>query len=333
MATPKKKQPPNSGSINDTEEARRRQAAAVAARRRNQAARNAAIAAAISADGAELVADGAAVPTSPRTVAERAKADAIAKAQRLIPASARVRLERLFPAWCRGYLETIDATTIAETGLDDYLREVWGGERFKITVKDDGRELWTAADAFIGGRPRYLGTELQPPRAIPYNPPDDSAPRPVQQAPAPVASDPALAQLAAAVVRIGEQTAEALRRLPTQAPPSPRADAPGAGRDPGLDGVLRSIDQAVAVRERLDRLAPPPQQAQADTPADDGRSRVADRVTEKLVERGIDLLFDERKAAAQAPGNGGAAGATQVRPPPPARDDDADDVPRAEQVS
>ena len=271
------------------------------------------------------------MPTSPRTVAERAKADAIAKAQRLIPASARVRLERLFPAWCRGYLETIDATTIAETGLDDYLREVWGGERFKITVKDDGRELWTAADAFIGGRPRYLGTELQPPRAIPYNPPDPDGPRPVQQAPAPPTSDPILAQLAAAVVRLGEQTAEALRRLPTQAPPAPRPDAPGAGTA-GLDGVMQAIDTAVAVRKKLDGLAPPPQPPSPEAP-EDGRSRVADRVTEKLVDIGLDMLVSEKKAGAQAPGNGGAAGATQVRPPPPARDDDADDVPRAEHVS
>jgi len=331
MTAPKdrKKQPPNSGTITDPEEARRRQAAAVAARRRKVAARAAAKAAAeAAANDAPNDADPDPPPASPQTVAERTKAAALAAAARTIPASARIRIERIFPSWCAGYLETIDAAIIADTGLDDYLRETWGGERFKVTVRDNGKDLWTAADAKIAGRPRWFGTEIQPPRPIQYRPdfadPDAPARPPAPYQPPPPAVDPNVSALAVAVADLTQTTGAILRRLDAGAP---AANAQGTGANPGLGGVIDAIDTAVAVKRKLDGLAPPPPPA-PEPREDSGRSAVGDKIAERLAEKGIDLLFENDKKAHNAPE------AAPVRTAnPPAAEDAEPDIPRAERVN
>lgn len=89
---------------------------------------------------------------------------------------------------------------------------------------------------------------------------------------------------------------------------------------------MDAIDTAVAVKKKIDALAPPPPPA-PEPREDSGRSEVGERVAAKFLDKGLDMLFDEKKGRA-------AQEAAPVRTAnPPASDDDQPDIPRAERVN
>jgi len=286
-------------------------AAAIAAV--EEAARKAATEAAGGAPAPEAPPPGAATAA---TVAQHAQAAATAAAVRLIPPACRVEIERLVPAWARGYLETADSDAIRSYGLREYLRENWGGERYKITVQDnDGGTLWTAADVFVAGRPRHYGQDLAPPNPIPATlAVPMAAPAPPHQA----GPDPAVRDLAIAVAGLSRQTAAILEHL-ARSGPAPAQAADGAAA-PDRPGLLSAIDEAVQIREALERLAPTPQAAPNPGDPEDGMSAFTRDVGREFIKRGMDEWFP-KKPREQAPQAAPASSSrptqpTQVRPPP-----------------
>lgn len=281
-------------------------------------------AAGIPLPGGATPADPAAPPTTgatAETVAQHASASATAAAARAFPPACRIKLERLAPAWCRGYLETLDPEQLRGYGLEEYLKENWGGERYRVTVRESDDPgalvLWTAADVLIAGRPRHYGQEMAPPNPIP-----SAVLMPPAPPPAP-AVDPNVRELTAAVATLARGQAAILEHLghggPAAAPAPP---PPPTGSAPLLD----AIRQAREVNEALDQLRPPPIEAPEREAPEGGMSEFSREAAKDLLHLGMEEIRDEmrekrKKQQPPAGGNGGNGKppftqATQVIPPP-----------------
>lgn len=230
----------------------------------------------------------------PAAVAAAATAAGLRRAAAAIPASARVQIERLAPAWCRGYLETTDGDAISALGLREYLLSTWGGERYRVTVVDDrGRELWTAADLLIGGPPRHYGQELRPPPpvAAPAYPPAPG----IAQGP-----DPNIKALADAMIEQSRAIAAALaaaagRTAEPTAPPPPPSPSPSAA-------IIETLREAETIRRALANFAPEPPPPPSAEPPPAPTSPVTDAVLKTIGQRIAERVADQiAPAHAQGP--------------------------------
>lgn len=261
------------------------------------------------------------------TVAQHATAAATAAVARQFPPACRIEIERMAPAWCRGYLETTDAEALRGMGLREYLRENWGGERYKLTVRENDDPsspvLWSAADVQIAGRPRHYGQDLAPPNPLPAAvllPPAPPA--------APPAVDPSVRELTQVVASLARGQAAILDHLQhgsaAAAPPQATGPASAAPQQPLLD----AIRQAREVNEALEGLRPPPIDNPEREPPEEGMSAFSRDLGQEFIRRGMDEWFppkgerrQQQQATDAAGGNGGNGKPkftkpTQVKPPP-----------------
>jgi hypothetical protein len=274
--------------------------------------------------------------TSAVGVAAAGMAGAVGDVLRELPPTARFRISRVAPAWCRGYLEEIDASTVrAGGGMHRYLADTWGGNRYSIELLDvrDKVAPWTieiVGDVRSYGAPVAAPTPVRAEMPPPYLPPA-----------APAGAAPgALGELAAAVAQLGRNQAaiaESLERVAARVQAPPPAPAPNPSSSPPFASASATIAQlresVQAARELADDLAElSPKPAPAPPPApvepDRGISGFAKRTVERLVDRAIDQEFQEAAREARAGGNGGNGS----QPAGPVDAGAGDDVVEAESV-
>ena len=100
----------------------------------------------------------------PEIYADAAAVVGLERAATVAPPSARIEIERLAPAWARGYLEPVTAEQIHRFGnVREYLRQTWGGGLYTFKVTEGDRGAWTAEQVQIAGPPKWEGAELAPP--------------------------------------------------------------------------------------------------------------------------------------------------------------------------
>lgn len=121
---------------------------------------------------------GVTVGPQSRAQADHTTASEMARLAQSLRAGVQVRIERIKPTWCAGWIEdlTLDSGSLAE--LYEHLREEWGGRSYRCTVL-----LANGLPAFetrieIAGRPREEGRLIE-------RETDKPAPAPIVQAPAP----------------------------------------------------------------------------------------------------------------------------------------------------
>jgi hypothetical protein len=76
-----------------------------------------------------------------------------------------VTIERTRPSWCTGWLETIECDP--EDPIDqEYIRDTWGGQRFKLVVNDEMGQYVTSFRISIDGPPKRNGRVIDDPEDI-----------------------------------------------------------------------------------------------------------------------------------------------------------------------
>jgi len=74
-------------------------------------------------------------------------------------------IERVRPTWCEGWCETISQDP--EQPLDlEYIREQWGGQRFKLVIRDGGQHYVTSFRVSIDAPPKRGGIIVKHPDEI-----------------------------------------------------------------------------------------------------------------------------------------------------------------------
>lgn len=247
---------------------------------------------------------------NPETVRERAQADALLEALRTVQPSARLRIQRLAPAWCRGWLEDVDPAAVRSAGgIHRYLGDTWGGSRYLVELLDAaGAPAGASATYEIVGPPRSWGVEIEQPRAAHFVMPP-AYPLPGAPATAPING---LGELANAIARLAEAQARLEERLAHLALRSNRSEdaerevtksglvSPPVGAvGDRLRGAVAEVADTVRalgeVRCALEQLAP----GASEEPESGKLSPFARRAIERLLDRAID------RAASK--GNGSSA--------------------------
>jgi hypothetical protein len=76
-----------------------------------------------------------------------------------------VTLERTRPSWCTGWLETVDCDP--DDPIDqEYIRDTWGGQRFRCIINDDLGQYVTSFRISIDAPPKRAGKLLDDPEAV-----------------------------------------------------------------------------------------------------------------------------------------------------------------------
>jgi hypothetical protein len=73
-----------------------------------------------------------------------------------------VTIERLKPSWCMGWLDTVECDP-EEPFSHEYIRDTWGGQRFKLTINDELGQYITRFRISIDGPPKRNGRILEDP--------------------------------------------------------------------------------------------------------------------------------------------------------------------------
>jgi hypothetical protein len=291
------------------EQARAAQKRATEVRKRNAEARKRQAA----RDAARAASATDALPPEqmkPDRVVDRARADALLGALGVVEPEGALRVLRLAPAWCRGWLEDADpASIVAAGGPYRYLGETWGGSRYRVDVVDSaGRETGTGRTFEVQGEPRSYGVPLEQPRALPAAAPVAYPPQPQPAAAPPVAEQ--LAQLAGAVARLADTQAALAYRVDrivnppppaaTVPPPAPPAASVPSRLRSAVAEVTETVNAVAEVNAALEQLRPPAPEAPA-APEAGGLSPFAKRTVERLIDKAVDAEID-----AKHKGNGGA---------------------------
>lgn len=345
---PRPPKEPTSTTIKDADRARELQARQVASRRAAREAR--ALAATPAATPA--IAQPQRPPTvsafiNPQVAANAAQANALAELFRLWPLAAGLRVHRLAPAWCRGYLEDTDQQTVDSAGgIHRYLADTWGGERYRVELIDAaGVPMGPGWAVSVVGAVRHMGAVQRPPSAeqltpTPAAPVYAPQPAPVYAPPAPpVALAPAPSasaerqQLVALVVQLTTTTRELVAEVERlRASPPGQAAAPGGDLVSQLRTARATIQAAQDFQDEIAGMAPTA--APQPNPDDDDRHGPVARGVMRDISREIGRSVVE---SFRKPGAGGIAGAAggAARPPaaaPSSSTDSGADVVDAEVV-
>jgi hypothetical protein len=92
-----------------------------------------------------------------RAVADAAGAEQLGAVVRALRAASMVRIERLRPHWCKGWLEDFAVESGDVTELLTYLRDEHGGESYRLSVLGPDNVVIADAHQPIAGRPRDRG--------------------------------------------------------------------------------------------------------------------------------------------------------------------------------
>lgn len=76
-----------------------------------------------------------------------------------------IAIERTRPSWCQGWCESIDHDPEEPIDLE-YIRDQWGGQRFKLTLNDELGQYVTSFRVPIDGPPKRFGEIIESDEAI-----------------------------------------------------------------------------------------------------------------------------------------------------------------------
>lgn len=221
-----------------------------------------------------------------RRVIDSQRADVIAGLGAALGSSVTIRIFRTRPSWCAGFLEdsTAEIETVGE--LLDYLREEYGGLRYKIQALSPRGDPMFEATIPIAGPPREQGRLINREaweafaRGEQYRPPVSvQAPA---AAPASPASGPAVDVTAllgmiisesrannAAILESMRHQSEAQQRQNTEIIRAMQGPSQGATLAESFRGVAAAAGELGKVGKALRQLAPP-------APADGGAASAPD---------------------------------------------------------
>ncbi len=103
-------------------------------------------------------AEGPAAAT--RRIVDDAQAEQLGKLADTIGAGMTVRLERVRPSWCAGWVEDRELDTADLGELYAEVAATWGGERYRVTVIHPSGQVLHTATIRIAGPPRLHGARI-----------------------------------------------------------------------------------------------------------------------------------------------------------------------------
>lgn len=92
-----------------------------------------------------------------RAVSDHAAAEAVAGLRRHLPAAVKVRIKRLRPLWCRGWIEDYPLAGSDIGELLEYLKAEHGGQEYELLLLSESEEPIYTTKAPIYGPPRDAG--------------------------------------------------------------------------------------------------------------------------------------------------------------------------------
>lgn len=95
-----------------------------------------------------------------RGVADQAAAGELAELARALRPGTTVRLERLRPSWCAGWLEDIELEAGGMRDLYDHVRNEWGGQRYRMQVLMPSGQVAFTSSLNISGPPMHEGRRI-----------------------------------------------------------------------------------------------------------------------------------------------------------------------------
>lgn len=155
-----------------------------------------------------------------------------------------VQIERLRPTWCDGWCETVSHDPEEPIDLD-YIRDQWGGQRFKLRIKDEVGRYVTAIYVKIDGDPKRWGKRVPHPEEVEHDRKRETREldlaamrnQPQQTTPAPPAIDPTIGQLLADSIKSAASSKDAQVEYLADLVKQSMKDA---GKNRELDDVLKT---------------------------------------------------------------------------------------------
>ncbi len=319
---------PRRTTIRDPERARslaqRSNAAQKAKRAAKAAARNAAPTAATTAaaSAAFLTPDG---------VTQAAQAAGVSAGLRQVQPSVRLRIQRLAPAWIRGWIEDVEEASVRSAGgLNRYISDTWGGQRYEVAILGpDNEPIGLARYVEIVGPVRSHGVEVPAPSfAAPHMPPPAGPPVAAAAPPAMPYYGPveqALGKIAASLHDVVDAQRATIARLESLTGKNGGNGGNGGGQtSPDLVGVLTQAKEALthvrSLTEAFAELAP----AAPETAPRDQRSEFSQYAMRRLFDKMLDADEKDQRTRRETP----PATSSRQAPPAAAGVVEAEAVPR-----
>lgn len=95
-----------------------------------------------------------------RSVADQAAGSELAELARALRPGTTVRLERLRPSWCAGWVEDIELEAGGMRDLYDHVRNEWGGQRYRMQVLLPSGQVGFTSSLNISGPPMHEGRRI-----------------------------------------------------------------------------------------------------------------------------------------------------------------------------
>jgi hypothetical protein len=95
-----------------------------------------------------------------RGVADQTAGSELAELARLLRPGTTVRLERMRPSWCAGWLEDIELEAGGMRDLYDHVRNEWGGQRYRMQVLMPSGQVAFTSSLNISGPPLHEGRRI-----------------------------------------------------------------------------------------------------------------------------------------------------------------------------